>query len=430
MRNSRLARVLVAAVSLGLPGAAQVLSVSKIKDPQAQQLQQTYIADLRRLSADAATLRFPYAFYFSETLDIDEQRQKQLPLGSIHFDRFNGQMVLEITGNYYASYSAAMLNANQRARKTFDDVVLPLLKIAVAQVDRKAPIDAYGFEIAHHVRTDVLKVETEGPENLTLIIPRAIAERLAGAKDQETAQGALLESAVYLNGEPLTLWLSGDDAPADVRDHYLARRKPAPAHPSGDDDPPEPGTLVSPSLIPQSELLNRIRDYRGKPHEVSPQKLDQLERANQAALQRLLLDLKEQAHFVEYAPPAFIAFHDGAYLQLNLNTQLEKPAGSSQYRIAALAFETHISHLLRPVLKYFADSPPFEGIDFSTTVHQTEAPGSESVEFVVPLFALTCYAKYDCTGQELINRSIVLINGERVTLDLQRSESDSAAGER
>ena len=408
---------------------AQILSVSRIKDPQARLLQQQYISQLRELASQAAALHFPYSFYFSEVLDIDEQQQKKSPQGSIHFERFNGQLVLEITGNYYASYSAAKLNKNQRARKTFEDVVLPLLKIAVAHVDRQAPIDAYAFEIAHHVRTQLLKVDTEGPENLTLIVPRAIAERLAAAKDQETAQAALLESAVYLNGEPLTLWLSGDDAPADVKDHYLARRKPADNKSAGD-DAPEPGSLVSSRLIPESELLNQIREYRNKPHEVSPEKLSQLQTANQPALERLQLDLKEQAHFVDYAPPAFIAFHDGAYLQLNLNTRLEQPAGSSQYRIAALAFETHISHLLRPVSKYFLDRPQFDGIDFSTTAHRPAEPAGESVEFVVPFSVLQCYAKYDCTGQELINRSIVLINGERVTLDLQRAESDPSSGAR
>jgi hypothetical protein len=425
MRNSRVASVLVVAMSLSLSCGAQILAVSKIKDPQAQLLQRQYISQLRELASEAAAVHFPYPFYFSDALDIDEQRQKQLAQGSIHFERFSGQMVLEITGNYYASYSALQLNGNQRARKTFDDVVLPLLKIAVAHIDRQAPIDAYAFEIAHHVRTKVLKVDTEGPENLTLIIPRAIAERLAGAKDLEAAQAALLESAVYLNGELLTLWLSGDDAPVDVKDHYLARSKPA-AGKSSDDDPPEPGTLVSSKLIPESELAKQVREYKSQSHEVSPEKLSVLQTANQPVLERLLLDLKEPAHFVEYAPPAFIAFHDGAYLQLNLNTQLERPAGSSQYRVAALAFESHISHLLRPVSKYFLDHPQFDGIDFSTTVHQPADSAGESVEFVVPFSALHCYARYDCTGQELISRSIILINGERVTLDLQRAESDSA----
>ncbi|MGH9636026.1 MAG: hypothetical protein ACRD72_14445, partial [Candidatus Angelobacter sp.] len=97
------------------------------------------------------------------------------------------------------------------------------------------------------------------------------------------------------------------------------------------------------------------------------------------------------------------------------------------YRIAAMAFEGHISHVLRPVMKYFHDNPQFDGVDFATTVHQSAQPSSLSVEFVVPFSALTCYEKYDCTGQELINRSIVLINGERVALDLQRAEMESIA---
>ena len=41
--------------------------------------------------------------------------------------------------------------------------------------------------------------------------------------------------------------------------------------------------------------------------------------------------------------------------------------------------------------------------------------------------ALLCYEKYECTGQELINRSIVLINGERVALDLQRAEAETCS---
>jgi hypothetical protein len=414
---------------LGVPCAAQVLSVAKVKDPEAQLLQRQYVSQLQQLGADAAALHFPYPFYFSETLDIDEARQKQLPQGSVHFDRFNRSIILEITGNYYAAYSAAAFTPTLRARKTFLDVVLPLLKVAVAHVDRTVPFDAYGFEVAHHVRNRVMKVDTEGPENLVVVIPRGVAERLVKANDVETQQAALLESDVFLNSEPLTLWLSGDEAPADVKDHYLARRKgEKPAE--GDATLAEPGTLVSPHLIPDSEFAKRIRDYSKTSHEVPPAKLDQLQTEYASTVQRLLADLKTPAHFVDYAPPAFIAFRDGAFLQLNVTTDLEEPAGASRYRIAALAFDNHIAHLLRPVSKYFHNNPQFEGIDFSTTVHQAAQPSSESVEFVVPFQALLCYEKYDCTGQELINRSIVLINGERVELDLQKAESDVNAGVR
>ncbi|HLY99528.1 MAG TPA: hypothetical protein VKT33_10755 [Candidatus Angelobacter sp.] len=441
MQNRRLILALILASCLGAACGAQVISIAKIRDLQAQRLQLAYIAQLRDLSADAVSLHFPFPFYFSETLDIDEARQKQLAQGSVHFDRFQGQMVLEITGNYYASYSTTVLTPNQRARKTFQDVILPLLKIAVRHIDRKVPIDAYAFEVAHHVRAQVLKVDTEGPENLTLIIPRILAERLVVAQDQETAQAVLLESSAYLNSEPLTLWLTGDDAPADVNERYIARQKPAPDKQStpanGPQEPgfqepgsQEPGSLVSSQLMPQSELLSHVREYNSTPHEVSPERLEKLQTSNQATLERMVADLKPQAHFVDYAAPAFIAFHEGAYLQLSMTTELEQPAGPSQYRIAALAFDQHIAHLLRPIAKYFHGNPQFEGIDLSTTVHQAVQPATQSVEFVVPLNTLACYEKYDCTGQELINRSIVLINGERVTLDLQKAENDTTAGGR
>jgi hypothetical protein len=414
--------LLILVSCLKLACAAQVLSLSSIKDPESRLLQQKYVEQLRVLAADASSLHFPYPFYFSNTLDIDEVRQKQLPQGSVHFDRLHGQTVLAITGNYYVSYASSRLSSNQRARQTFEDVILPLLKTAVPHLDRTAPFDAYAFEVAHHVHNKILKVDTEGPENLVVIIPRGIAERLVEAKDNESRQGALLESEVFLNGEPLTLWLEGDEAPADVRDNYLARHggKPVPEP----EVPPEPGTLVSAHLIPQSDLLNAVRDRARAAHDVSPSKLLKLEAQYANTTRKLVAELDAQAHFVQYAPPAFVAFHDGAYLQLNVTTNLEQPAGTSQYRIAALAFDAHIAHLLRPVSRYFHDDPQFEGIDFSTTVHPLEMSRGESVEFVVPLAALICYEKYDCTGQELIKRSIVLINGEPVTLDLMKAESD------
>ncbi len=426
MGNKSFVPTLLAALGLlGFSCTAQVLPLGKVADPVSQQLQKRYFAQLQQLSSDAAAVHFPYPFYFSQALDIDEARQKQLPPGSIRFDQFNRQTVLAISGNYYISYSSNLLNRNQRARKTYEDVVLPLLKAAVARVDRNVPFDAYAFEISHHVRSEVLKISTEGAENLMILFPRAIAERLIRAKNKESQQSALLESEVYLNGEPFTLWLTGDDAPADVREHYLAR------HERGDStkasltaETAEPGTLVSSKLIPESELAATMRERKNAPHDISPAKLQKLQTAYEATLQRLVPELKEQAHFVDYAQPAFIAFHDGAYLQLSMNTDLEQPVGPSQYRIAAMAFETHISHMVRAVTKYFHDNPQFEGVDFATTVHQSAQPNSMSVEFVAPFSALFCYEKYDCTGQELINRSIVLINGERVALDLQRAEAD------
>ena len=52
------------------------------------------------------------------------------------------------------------------------------------------------------------------------------------------------------------------------------------------------------------------------------------------------------------------------------------------------------------------------------------SPLTESVEFFFPLSELRRYEQYDITGQQLINSGFVLINGERVGLELQSAESD------
>ena len=79
-------------------------------------------------------------------------------------------------------------------------------------------------------------------------------------------------------------------------------------------------------------------------------------------------------------------------------------------------------------MAYFKGDLDFDGIAFSTTIHQADkspsTQGNEAVEFFLPTAALRCYETYDCTGQQLlIDQGSVLINGERVSLDLQTAEA-------
>ena len=52
---------------------------------------------------------------------------------------------------------------------------------------------------------------------------------------------------------------------------------------------------------------------------------------------------------------------------------------------------------------------------------------SLAVEYIFPVKLLNSYADFDCTGQQLIDAGFVLINGERVSLNLQAAEAGSAA---
>jgi hypothetical protein len=143
-------------------------------------------------------------------------------------------------------------------------------------------------------------------------------------------------------------------------------------------------------------------------------------------LDGMVKELDPQAHFVSYASPSFIAFRSGVFLELSINTTLAEPLTASRYRLAALAFDDHVAHLIRPVLGYFKDDSQFDGLGFSSTLRLATKPGtnanSQAVEFFFPFTALRCYERYDCTGQQLIDAGTVLINGERVSLDLQTAE--------
>jgi hypothetical protein len=412
-----------------LSAFAQVVSPAEIKDPELRALEERYLDDLKQLGADVESIPTEYPFYLSRRLDLDEQRQKTTDQRSIRFDRYKGKTVLEITGNYYAAYSAEKMSPEQRARETFRNIVLPILKVAVPRFQGNASVQGYAFEISHHILGKVMGVSMERPENLVVVLPQMAAIRLVAGKDENDQQAALLKSELYLNAKPVTIWLSGEGP-------QLTAQEPAADPP---DSPPTnsvsaelargtdekmPGAIPPPNLKPA-----KLADPPTPARDSSPPALASLQSSKKEDLAGMVKELDPQAHFVSYAPPSFIAFRKGVYLELSINTSLSESPGGSRYKLAALAFDNHVSHLIRPVLGYFKDDSQFDGIGFSTNLHLAGKGGAstspEAVEFFFPFSALRCYERYDCTGQQLIDTGTVLINGERVSLDLQVAEGAS-----
>jgi hypothetical protein len=408
--SSALAVVLVAA------GArAQVLAPEEIPDLKLRALQQKYFSELKLITAAAAAHHFPYHFYFSRKLDLEEKDQKANDQRSVQFDHYEGRVVLKITGNYFASYSAEAMKPEERARKTYEDVMLPLLEAAVHALDKADVPQAFAFEISHHIRKKVLGVSSESIENVVLVLPTGSASRLVAATDPLIRQAAVLEGEAFLNAVPISFW--------PRREQEIADAKPSQAA--------TPAPTVSPRLMPGGGFpVVAAKATAAAPRDTSPDAIKELQKSYQATLDRMAQELESQAHFVRYAPPAFIAFHSGLYLQLSFTTTLPQSAAGSQYRLTALAFDQHIGHLIRPVLAYFKDRADFDGIDFSTTVRLASGPGSDgsalAVEFIFPLKLLGAYGDFDATGQQLIDAGFVLINGERVSLNLQAAEAGAA----
>ena len=421
----RVTNALIALLLAAAAGHPQVLAPEEIRDPQLRALQQKYRNELKLVAAAAAAHDFPYHFYFSRALDLEEKDQKRADQRSIQFDRYQGKLVLKMTGNYFVSYSAEIVKPEDRARMTYQAVILPLLQAAARQFEKADAPQAYAFEISHHLRKKVLGVSSESVENVVLVIPKASAERLVNSSDPEIRQAAVLEGEAYLNAAPISFWPRPEG-------EQVAQTAAAPAA------PPVSVVAASPAVPASREVVNLAAKIAPQSlgaippaRDSSPDAVKALQKSYQPALDRMVQELDSQAHFIRYAPPAFIPFHDGMYLQLSLTTTLAPDPGGSQYRLAALAFDQHIAHLIRPALAYFKDRDDFDGIDFSTTVRlasDQNANGSPvAVEFLFPLRLLNAYAAFDTTGQQLIDAGYVLINGERVSLNLQAAEAGAAA---
>jgi hypothetical protein len=425
MRTSKFGFVLVVLWTSLL--AAQALSPNEISDPAMRKLQQKHYSDLKAVAGELSQHRFPYPFYFSRKLDIEEVQQKQESQRSIRFERYNGHTTLEITGNYYAAYSATRLDADHRLRQTFVDVILPLLQTAVPRLESDTEVESFAVEISHHVLKTVMGgINGEFPENVVVVIPREVASRVVHSANLADQQNLMLDAEVFLSGQPTLLWLAGERP-------VVADERPSPSptekkeaeivsvH-SGSGQLTLPGAKL-PTLAP----VAAPPEPKAEPlHDATPQVLQTLQEQYRDAIVRMTREQDSSAHFVQYAPPAFIEFKKGAYLQLSMTSTLDGASQGSQYRQAALAFDRHISHLVRPILAYFKDSSGFDGIDFSTTIKSSDdkaGANAEAVEFVLPLSAMRCFVQYDCTGQQLLNAGIVLINGERVGLDLQVAEA-------
>ena len=391
---------------------AQVLSPPEILDPAMRALQQKHFPELKAAAVDITAHNYPYKFFLSRKLDVTEKQEQLTDQRSIRFANFQGRVVVQVTGNYFASYSEQSTDRNKRVEQTYIDVMLPILRAMETRLSSEPQLSAFAIEVAHHVRKSVLGVTVESPENVAVIIPSGFAQSAPMGNDRNIQLAALKKSTIYIDGKPAALW---PEATVSEPQTVAVSSRPIVSN--------------TPVAEPATPVLQVPVANGTAAKDLSRDALEKQQASIQGLLDKLMHELDSQAHFVSYAPPALISFHKSSYLQLSVTTTLDPADSGSQYRIAALAFDRHISHLVRPVLAVFQQDPEFDGVVFSSTVKITgstaESSSMESVEFFMPIAEMRRYGQYDITGQQLINSGFVLINGERVGLELQTAETRS-----
>jgi hypothetical protein len=413
IRRSLVVSALLIAIS-SQAAFGQAITPMELQDPKMQHLQQRHLQTLMLIGKQIEEHKYPYPFYLCRTLDVDIAKIQAADLRSIRFESYQHKTVLSITGNYYASYSAERMDTDARLKETFRQVVVPILQAEAQHFPDDSEFSAFAIEVSHHVRRKAMGMSSEVPENVAVIIPVGAAQKFVDAKTDDEKQSAILDAEIFLNGEPQSLWLREGAPPEEWKDR----------------NPPRAAQLQAVSLnnLPASASATNFASVSNallKPvpaRIITPESLAGLQRQNQDSIDRMRTGLDSEAHFVPYAPPpSFIGFRQGSYLQLSTSTPLDA-AASSRYKLAALAFDEHISHLIRPLLDYFPADVDFDGVDFSTSIHVAGDSKSESVEFFLTYRLMKCFASYDCTGQQLLDAGTVIINGERAALDLQIAE--------
>ena len=417
---------------------AQV-SPDEIRDRELKALEKTYLPQLRAANTEIAQLHLPFTFQLNRYVGLEPTQQAADTRG-LEFVKFHDRIVLKVTGNYSAAYNAVLLTDNQRAGRVLEEVISPILGVVCRDVPISSDFSQLGFEISFHVRQREGTYDYEGKEILVLVLDRKDALSYLKSPSVGERQAILDRSEVYLNGKPYALALGERDPYPDGEGdkHRVIAAKAASARlnsmilaPKGNIkfESATPSDTVRPYIAAKVavEPLEKLPPTR----EITQDSVKEMQNSYQSILDHLVEELESRAHFVRYAPPAFVPFHNGLYLQLSMITTLPPTAAGSQYRLTALAFDQHVAHIIRPVLGYFKDHSDFDGIDFSTTVRLVNGQGADgnplAVEFIFPLKLMRAYAEFDTTGQQLIDASFVLINGERVSLSLQAAEAGSPA---
>lgn len=442
VHNARTALLIVAALLLTCGATFAQVSPAEILNPRLKAAEAKYLPQLESLHQAIAATDFPFSFALARYVQSEPNKKASFDSRGIEFVYFQNRVVLKISGIYGAAYNAEQLTQNERASRIFRDVITPILRLVAEQVPRDVDCDDIGFEIVYDARTSSKNYDYEGKEVLAAVLDRADAFALVSAPERER-QDILNRSRIYVNGKDFGLALDQLD-PFSVE--ALARSVPgraaAPAPSGAGANSSSVANPPAASPVPAGVEADKMAPAAPAPVTVSPAAAaappsvtasqrgstqadaERLQSQFQSQLDGLVKTNGTDFHFVDYAPPSFVVYHNKTVLQFTLRDPAQFQASSSSiYKRAAQSFDLFLAPRLKALMQKLPSSDEIEAIDFSVLHHLgDEKESSEAAEFICPVKALRSFTADDITSQELINQSIVLVNGVRITLNLQAVE--------
>lgn len=431
-------------VAFARPAFSQV-SPKEILNPDLKALEQTYFQQLIGINQSVVKAKFPFPLYLSRYVGLDPAKQAEADSRGLEFVRFQDRTILKITGNYNAAYNTLSMTRNERAASTFRSVVLPILNVVTVALPENLDCDGVGFEISHHTRAKDSSYDYEGKEILVVVLDRNDAWAMSRAASDAERQEILNRNKVFVNGKDYGLSLterdplnveslprsipSKPDATSTAHSAVMASHSPL-LNAVSSSSLPAPGARSSQPAIespaPQIGVAPPApADPPPAPPILTQADADRMDEKYQSQLAALAKEGEIKFHFVAYAPPAFVLFQDKLTLQMTLKNSLQfDSAKSSIYKRAAQSFDLFLAPLLKEISGRISADVQFQLFDFS--VLNKLSPGaketSEAVEFICPRPMLRQFINAEITNQQLLDQSIILVNGVRIALNLQLVE--------
>ncbi|MGH9713023.1 MAG: hypothetical protein ACRD5M_06965 [Candidatus Acidiferrales bacterium] len=433
-RQRRFARViacLLAGCSLvlaaGSAASAQVIP-SDIMNPKLRAVEQTYLSHLQSLHHSIGGMQFPHTFVLTRYVGVDPDRQTSLDTRGLEFVNFQNRMLLKTSGFYSAAFDSGQLTQNERAGRTFHEVVVPILRLIVQELPPEAECDGIGFEIAYHVRPRGKNSEYEGREILAVVLSRDDALALANESGNEKRQEILDHSEIYVDGKLFGLAL-GQKGPINIE----ALERPSSIESASmrvtSGSSSSSSAWVSPTNSPHTPIASAPSAHASPAEKpaadlkpaASPADAGRLQAQVQPQLDALLQESGDKFHLVAYAPPSIAVYHKQLVLQLTLRNPLTfEMEKSSIYKRAAQTFDLFLAPELKALVPKLPQDSQIDALDFSILNRLgNEKDTSEAVEFVCPVKSIRAFVDDEITSQGLINQSLVLVNGVRVELHLE-----------
>lgn len=413
--------------------SAQV-NPNEILNPDLKALEKEYFPQLKSLNQAIAKMHFPFPFFLSRYVGIEPSKQAETDSRGLEFVTFRDRTVLKITGNYEAAYSATQFTRNERAARTFQDVLLPILQTVTQSIPPDVGCDAIGFEVSYHTRAAEKSYDYEGKELLVIVVDRADAFVLAQATNDTERQDVLNKSLIFLGGQEFGLSLLEKDPYAASALPRTIPSKIASSSTAGSSttlsrlNHTNPNPLAVAGTSSESALSAAAKPDLSQAKPVATQAdVDRLQSQFQAQLDSLSKEGQAKFQFVDYDPPAFVIISKQLALQMtlrnNLRFDIEK---SSIYKRAAQTFDLFLAPKLKDILDKVPDDNAVAVYDFSVVNPLTSGASSrersEAIEFILPANLARQFVNNEITNQALIDKGQVLVNGVRIALNLQLVE--------